>query len=408
MPAGVVHRFEEFTDDLAVWVVFYGPEGGEVAAVSAEARASATALERTLHRDYYLSDQVFARERERIFCREWFCAAREEELPAPGDYLVSDVAGESMLVVRTRDGGLAAHYNVCRHRGSQLVPDGGARAASAAASAVPITRGPTRSRARCAPRRSWRRPTGSPAAISPSIPVGVESWGGFIFLHLTPEEAKARGQTLHAQLGGVPERLRRYPLGELRVARRIEYEVAANWKVMLENYNECYHCGPVHPELCRLVPAFKQRGGAELDWERGIPHREGAWTFTASGTTNRAPFAGLSEDERMRHKGELVYPNLLLSLSRRARGRLHHLAARARAHHRGLRVPVPSRRDGQAGIRPGRRGGFLGPGEPAGLGHLRVGAAGNDLAGLPDRILRADGECSLDIRRYVGERLGEE
>ena len=86
----------------------------------------------------------------------------------------------------------------------------------------------------------------------------------------------------------MPERLRRYPLSELRVARRIEYDIAANWKVLLENYNECYHCGPVHPELCRLVPAFKQRGGAELDWERGIPHREGAWTFTASGTTDRA------------------------------------------------------------------------------------------------------------------------
>lgn len=84
---------------------------------------------------------------------------------------------------------------------------------------------------------------------------------------------------------------------------------------MLENYNECYHCGPVHPELCRLVPAFKQRGGSELDWERGIPHREGAWTFTASGTTSRLPFDGLDDDERIRHKGELIYPNFMLSLS---------------------------------------------------------------------------------------------
>jgi Rieske 2Fe-2S family protein len=71
----------------------------------------------------------------------------------------------------------------------------------------------------------------------------------------------------------------------------------------------------VHPELCRLVPAFKQRGGGELDWDRGIPHREGAWTFTASGTSTRAPFAGLDDDERVRHKGELIYPNFMLSLS---------------------------------------------------------------------------------------------
>jgi glycine betaine catabolism A len=282
--------------------------------VSVEARPSGTALERTLHRDYYLSDRLFALERERIFYREWFCVAREEEIPNPGDYLARDVAGESVLVVRTREGGLAAHYNVCRHRGSRLVADCG--------------KGSFSGGIRC-PYHSWTYTLEGALRTAPFLeegdglarsdlslhPVGVESWAGFIFLHLTPTEARAQGQTLEAQLGGVPERLRRYPLGDLRVARRIEYEVAANWKVMLENYNECYHCGPVHPELCRLVPAFKQRGGSDLDWERGIPHREGAWTFTGSGTSTRAPFEGLSEDERVRHKGELVYPNLLLSLS---------------------------------------------------------------------------------------------
>ena len=71
----------------------------------------------------------------------------------------------------------------------------------------------------------------------------------------------------------------------------------------------------MHPELCRLVPAFKQRGGSELDWERGIPHREGAWTFTETGTTNRRPFDGLNDDEQIRHKGELIYPNFMISLS---------------------------------------------------------------------------------------------
>ncbi len=96
----------------------------------------------------------------------------------------------------------------------------------------------------------------------------------------------------------------------------------ANWKVIAENYNECYHCGPVHPELSRLVPAFG-RGGADLDWESGIPHRDGAWTFTATGTSSRAPFPDLDDDERVRHKGELVYPNLLLSPVRRPRRRVH-------------------------------------------------------------------------------------
>jgi phenylpropionate dioxygenase-like ring-hydroxylating dioxygenase large terminal subunit len=271
-------------------------------------------LERTLPREAYLAPEYFAREKERIFCREWVCVGRAEELGAPGDYVVKDVAGESILIVRTRDGGLRAHYNVCRHRGSQLVPECGT--------------GRFAGGIRC-PYHSWTYTLEGELRTAPFLEesdglarselslhrVGVDTWGGFVFVQLTPDEAEAGGRTLAAQLGGVPERLRRYPLVELRVARRITYEVQANWKVMLENYNECYHCGPVHPELCRLVPAFKQRGGSELDWERGIPHREGAWTFTASGTTNRLPFEGLDEDERIRHKGELIYPNFLLSLS---------------------------------------------------------------------------------------------
>jgi Rieske 2Fe-2S family protein len=104
-------------------------------------------------------------------------------------------------------------------------------------------------------------------------------------------------------------------MSELRRAHRIEYDVAANWKVIAENYNECYHCGPVHPELCDVVPAFRRNGGAGLEWEDGIPHREGAFTFTLSGTTNRQPFATLSETEKIRHKGEVAYPNLFVSLS---------------------------------------------------------------------------------------------
>ena len=271
-------------------------------------------MERTLDREFYFSEEIFAREKERIFCREWIAAGREEELPAAGDYLIVEVAGESVLVVRTRAGTLAAHYNVCRHRGSRLVPED--------------SRGSLGGSIRC-PYHSWTYTLDGALRTAPYLdeeegftkaslglyPVGIESWGGFFFLNLTPAEASSRGYSLLSQLGEVPERLRRYPLAELRSGRRIVYQVEANWKVLLENYNECYHCGPVHPELCRLVPAFRQRGGSDLDWERGIPHREGAWTFTESGTTSRQPFDGLNDDERTRHKGELVYPNFMISLS---------------------------------------------------------------------------------------------
>ena len=271
-------------------------------------------LERTLHRDFYFSEEIFERERDRIFSREWVCAGRNEEIPRTGDYVVRDVAGESILVVRTRQNTLAAYYNVCRHRGSRLVPDFG--------------KGSFASGIRC-PYHSWTYTLDGALRTAPYLdeepgfskadlglhPVGIESWGGFFFLHLTAAESPGSFPSLGTQLGPVPERLTRYPLSELRSTRQICYEVEANWKVLLENYNECYHCGPVHPELCRLVPAFKQRGGSDLDWDRGVPHREGAWTFTESGTTNRRAFNGLNDDERIRHKGELIYPNFMLSLS---------------------------------------------------------------------------------------------
>ncbi|MEP6574750.1 MAG: aromatic ring-hydroxylating dioxygenase subunit alpha [Gemmatimonadota bacterium] len=280
-------------------------------------------LEPTLPRENYLSPEIFARERERIFFREWFCAAREEQLPGVGDYLRLNIAGESVLVVRTKEQSLVAFYNVCRHRGSQLVlptvepklPGVGADGCFAGT-------------IRC-PYHSWTYNLDGTLRTAPYLedgpdlckadlplyPVAVETWGGFIFLNLTPDESRAAHHSLRTQLGGADERVRRYPLAELRIARRIVYEVAANWKVILENYNECYHCAGVHPELCRVVPAFRNRGGMDLDWDRGIPHREGAWTFTISGTTDRQPFASLDENERTRHKGELIYPNFMLSLS---------------------------------------------------------------------------------------------
>jgi len=149
-----------------------------------------------------------------------------------------------------------------------------------------------------------------PAAFS-LYPVGCTEWAGFVFLHVSPQDASA----LQAQLGVIPARIQNYQLETLRIGHRIHYVVEANWKILCENYNECYHCGPLHPELCALVPAFRDQGGAALEWERGVPHREGANTFTWSGTTSRAVLPGLNEDERTRHKGELIYPNLFLSLS---------------------------------------------------------------------------------------------
>jgi Rieske 2Fe-2S family protein len=283
------------------------------------------ALEKSLPSSYYLSDEIFAQEKEKIFCREWFCAAREEQIVQPGDYLVLDIAGESILLVRTREGEIRAHYNVCRHRGTRLVQESD----DIVPEDLHFSGGVLGTAGIRCPYHQWTYGLDGRLLNAPHLkgsesfckedfplyPVGVELWGGFIFLNLSPAEALREGRTLEKQFGGAMERTERYPLQDLRVAKRIRYSVEANWKIVLENYNECYHCGAVHPELCELVPAFRQQGGDGLQWENGIPHKEGATTFTWTGKTVREPFLGLNEDEKVRHKGELIYSNLMLSLA---------------------------------------------------------------------------------------------
>lgn len=278
-------------------------------------------FEPSLHRSWYVDASYFEREKSAIFLREWICVGREEDWPEAGDHEVLTLFGESILLVRNREGNLRAFYNVCRHRGAQLCsrPDDNTPDVLAHGGVIGgrLIRCPYHAWTYDLDGKLTHAPfmAGQEAFEPESIalhPVAVESWGGFVFLNLTPDSAPDFAEAIVGPAG----RLARYPLETLRTGRRIDYQVTANWKVLCENYNECYHCGPVHPELSALVPAFRENGGSDLDWERGIPHREGATTFTASGETRRRSFPGLNDDEQVRHKGELLLPNLFLSLSR--------------------------------------------------------------------------------------------
>ena len=278
--------------------------------MSADRPTPLDALEKTLPRASYLGGSEFEREYAAIFESGWVCVGRRDVLNEPGDYLAIRLHSQSILIVAGDDGALNAFYNVCRHRGTELVPL--------------EEPGPVMgrfSRSIVCPYHAWSYHLDGRLRGTPHLAVDTDNvslhgidlaeWGGFIFIRT----GAATDESLSSALGVGTERLERYPLADLRVGHSITYEVAANWKVIVENYNECYHCGPVHPELCQIVPAFKQGGGNELDWDDGVPHRDGANTFTASGTTARAPFPGLSETEKTHHKGELFYPNLMLSLS---------------------------------------------------------------------------------------------
>ncbi|HKV17654.1 MAG TPA: aromatic ring-hydroxylating dioxygenase subunit alpha [Mycobacterium sp.] len=279
---------------------------------------NAQRLQPALDRHHYVDQSSFSREAE-MLRREWMCIGRLDDLGLaasgrvlPNRRVVVTYHGESIIVTADADASLRALANVCKHRGSQVVPiEPGVALQPCDAKSL-----------RC-PYHSWTYGLDGRLLHAPHTegvdldtsamglaPLGAAAWGGFLWLTEDLDAAPVVDA-----LAPVPDRVRRYPLDTLVVGMRLTYSVAANWKVIAENYNECYHCGPVHPELTRLVPAFGGGGGANLAWDDGIPHRDGAWTFTMSGTSDRAPFPDLDETEKVRHKGELAYPNLLLSLA---------------------------------------------------------------------------------------------
>jgi Rieske 2Fe-2S family protein len=268
-------------------------------------------MEASLPRSAYCDAAVFADERQLAIAPSWVCVGRSDSIGAgAGSYSVVSVAGEHVLLVRDDDGELGAFANRCMHRGTELVDTTVAGAAACFDTVI-----------RC-PYHFWAYGFDGSLRASPWVDdidpadfslhrYAIGEWGGFVFVRLA-----ADGPSLDDDLVLIAERVRRFPLEQLVIGGSMTYDVAANWKVIAENYNECYHCGPVHPELCDLVPLFRKRGGALLDWEHGIPHRPGADTYTFTGTSARASFAGLNDTEQVNHFGELIYPNLMLSLSR--------------------------------------------------------------------------------------------
>ncbi len=256
---------------------------------------------------------VFQFESERWFGRTWLNVGRESDFDAPGTYALIDVAGESVIVVRGRDNQLRAFHNVCRHRGSTLVD---APAEGGTGSLVRI---------QC-PYHAWiydldgslrRAPHTDElidfdAAQNELLPVRIDTWAGFVFVNLDPA-----ADPLPDYLADLPAAVADYPIASLRRAKRIEYDVNANWKVIGENYSECYHCPGVHPQLNRLSPYDR---GWNLDsngpWAGGwMELVDDADTMSVDGHAHgRPPLAGIGEENTRRVYYIVVWPNLLLSL----------------------------------------------------------------------------------------------
>ena len=269
---------------------------------------------------YYTDPEVAGIEQRHIFARTWQLAGHESDLPVPGARLVATVAGREVLVVRTEDGGLAAHLNVCRHRGSRLVT---------AALPDPTKAPATSAHAIRCPYHGWTyrldgalvgAPEGRaiPCLDRPSLglyPARVESFLGFVFVNLDT------GATpLQEQLADLPEPLRRYlgpelrPVGRHRIHADAEVQ-RANWKVVVDNYLEGYHVPVAHPGLMRLLDyqRYTVSTGANFAYYevplRDKPSsnlRERAYQWLAT------PMPGLDPSDRRIWRYLALYPNTLI------------------------------------------------------------------------------------------------
>jgi Rieske 2Fe-2S family protein len=267
-----------------------------------------TAGAKTLPQRYFISPEIFAKERALIFSTQWVCVGHQSEIAKPGDYFVAEVAGESVIVVRDKRGEIHSFFNVCRHRGTRLCEE---------------RRGHF-SAIQC-PYHAWTYGLDGSLIGAPhmdDVPgfvkadyslhaVNLALWEGFIFVNLA-DAAPAPLEEWFAPLAG---KFTHWNLPKLRSAKRIEYDVRANWKLMFENYSECYHCPGVHPMLSKVSPY----DSAENDLCEGpflggfMSIRKGAG-LTMSGKACALPVGDIRSEDHARVFYYSIFPNMLLSL----------------------------------------------------------------------------------------------
>jgi len=263
----------------------------------------------TLPAPYYVDAAYFRREMEALYAGMWVCAGRTEQVSKPGQYFTRELLGESIIITSNAAGRVNAFYNVCRHRGTRLCTE---------------HQGTFAGSIQC-PYHSWTydldgRLVGAPHMDEvphfrrdeyPLHAVHADVWDGHVFINLS-----RRPQPLLAQLADLPGKFRSWRMEDLRLGHRIVYDVQANWKLIIQNYNECLHCPNLHPALNKLShylsgenePLNAAYMGGRMDLRPGVN------TLSTDGTCPRAFLPGLSKEEIRRVYYYAIFPNMLLSL----------------------------------------------------------------------------------------------
>jgi Rieske 2Fe-2S family protein len=259
----------------------------------------------TLPQRYFVSPEVFSEEQDRIFSAQWVCVGHQSQIAKPGQYFLAQIAEESLIVVRDQRLGIRAFYNVCRHRGTRLKED-----PCGHASAI-----------QC-PYHAWTygldgRLIGAPhmdevpgfdKAEYSLHEVNLALFEGFVFVNLAKNPTPL--EEWFAPLAG---KFSHWNMSILRSAKRVEYDVRANWKLIFENYSECYHCPGVHPQLQKVSPY----DSAENDLIEG-PFLGGCMkinqgkSLTMSGNACASFVGDIKNLQQVFYYS--IFPNMLLSL----------------------------------------------------------------------------------------------
>jgi Rieske 2Fe-2S family protein len=264
---------------------------------------------KTLPQHFYTSEHIFAAEIDRIFSTYWVCVGRAEQVLEPGDYIVRQVGQEQLIILRDKAGQIRAFYNLCRHRGTLLCTQ---------------PEGHFAGLIRC-PYHAWgyawdgelhsaphmQSVAGFRREDYPLPAVAIAVWEGFLFVNLSDQP-----EPFNRVFASLIDCFAQWHLPSLRVAHRVVYDLKANWKLILQNYSECYHCPTLHPELTELSAA----SSAANNLYRGLflggpmtiepPHT----SLSTTGQRTLPVLGDVAGEDLQRAYYYSLFPNLLLSL----------------------------------------------------------------------------------------------
>ena len=250
---------------------------------------------------YYYDAEVAAREADAIFADSWQYAGHAENVARPGDYVVREIAGESIFIIRGHDQILRAFYNVCSHRAHQLL--GGAGRTDAIV--CPYHAWTYGLDGALSAARNSEKVAGFDAAALCLKPLGVEVFVNLVFVNLNPD-----ARPLGEQLGNLNDELRSFApeLDFLTLTHSRRYEIKANWKTIMENYAECYHCPTAHPDFAAGVVEMdsyrvKTHDIHHAHTSRSKPPQQGSYKMDTTATARGAEFGSW-----------FIWPNLAIEV----------------------------------------------------------------------------------------------